>query len=104
MRDSRKRPREQTGNGMVRPYPCPFGERCWDGASVHRHVQQIIRKACRPANLLARQRRMPMVRQANESSWCRAIRSEQETVRVLTIMRADKKCPLHGASLFETVF
>jgi hypothetical protein len=51
--------------------------------------KSIARLAAR-ADLLARQGREPMVHQVNESGWRRAIRSEQETARVLTIMRADE--------------
>jgi hypothetical protein len=53
MRDSKKRPREHTGNGMVRPH---IGERCWDGASVERSTamsnKSIARLAAR-ADLLS---------------------------------------------------
>jgi hypothetical protein len=93
MRDSKKRPREQTGNGMVRPCACPLANDVGMGRVSNeaplRPTKSIARLAAH-AGLLARQGRKPMVHPANESGWRRAIRSGQEIVRVLTIMRADE--------------
>jgi hypothetical protein len=82
MRASKKRPRERTGNGMVRPH---IGERCWDGASVERSTAMSNNQSqgLPPAQTFSRVRVASQCSQAKESGW-------RQTVRVLTIMGASK--------------
>jgi hypothetical protein len=84
MRDSKKRPREHTGNRMVTMLG--WGE-C---RAKHRHVQQINRKACRPRRPSHASGSQANAHRLTNQAGAVHIGRTQETVHVLTIMGASE--------------